>query len=182
MKSTVYDLEYHLKFVERANTELGKRIYQARWRLIEKHCYGKFTLLDYGCASGAFHRSGNNGFECYGFDINPSCGFTEMPSEAIDILTLWDVIEHLPAPIWVIKEWKPEFIFIATPNIDAAPNDIKAWKHYRPDEHLYYFNLKGLSAMLMALGYEILEHNFDEGALRDSKCPEAILTVVARRV
>jgi len=183
MSTGIYDETYIKRFIDRANTELGRRIYRSRWKLIEKYCHGNLVLLDFGCGPGVFHRSGTNGFCCYGYDVNPFSGFSGMnhlPAE-IDVLTMWDSIEHVPSPVYVIREWKPEYIFLSTPNTDSVNGSIKDWKHYRPKEHLYYFNLKSLEGLLGGEGYEILEHNFEEGALRDPDCPKAIITIAARK-
>ena len=177
----IYNEAYYSRFVERANSELGKLIYASRWELVEKYCHGKMTLLDYGCGPGAFHKSARNGFITYGYDINPCCGFPSVPDRKVDILTMWDSIEHLEEPWEIIGSINPKYIFIGTPNIDSVKDDVTKWKHYRPNEHLHYFHLGSLTHNLERLGYGILEYNFTEGNLRDKECPQAIITVVAKR-
>jgi len=139
------------------------------------------TLLDYGCGPGAFHKGATNGFKTIGYDINPFCGFDKKPHHKtkVDILTMWDVIEHLENPRSPIDRYKPEYLFICTPNVDSVKDSIINWKHYRPGEHLHYFDLKSL--ILLLGDYEIVEHNFEEGELRDPSCPKAIITVVGKR-
>lgn len=181
MFSQIYNADYHQKFLERANTEIGRKIYGVRWSLVERHAHGNLALLDYGCASGAFHIASRNGYATYGYDINPHCGFSEIPNRKIDILTMWDSFEHVPDPVGLIKSFDPEWIFLSTPNLESVCGDIRKWKHYRPYEHIYYFDRYSLSVILDSIGYEIIEENFEEGALRDPKCPEAIITIAARK-
>lgn len=178
----IYNKEYYERYVERALTPLGSELYQSRWETIERYCHGNMRLLDYGCASGAFHKSSRNGFNATGFDVNPYSEFKTLPDEKIDILTMWDVIEHLKDPKEILSSLTPEWVFISTPNKDAHHGDLETWKHYRPDEHLHHFNLGTLSDLFGKCGYKILESNYDEGSIRDPRDPRQILTVVARRI
>lgn len=179
---SIYDQAYYKRFKIRAKSRTGQRIYRTRWELVEKYCHGNTTLLDYGCGPGAFHTSGTNGFKVSGYDINPYCGFTEPPTGDIGIMTMWDVIEHIPDPSAPINAYRPKHLFISTPNVEAIGHwEIEKWKHYRPDEHLWYFGLNSLTGLLARLGYKILEYNFEEGAIRDPKNPNHIITVVAKR-
>lgn len=182
MSIEIYNTAYCENYKKLAETDLGKRIYAERWRMIEKYVQGALHVFDYGCASGAFHRSSPNGFVTSGFDINPACGYTRMPTGKVDVLTLWDSLEHVYDPLGlVIKLEYPEWIFLSTPNLESVRGDIRAWRHYRPGEHIYYFDIHSLKEILDYCGYEILEHNHYEGALRDPKNPEAILSIVAKR-
>ncbi len=181
MYTEIYDAEYHKKFLERANTAIGKEIYATRWALVSKYCHGNYSLLDYGCASGAFHQGSVNGFRCYGYDINPHCGFFSMPREKVDIVTMWDSLEHIPDPCRLIRKLSPEWIFLSTPNLESVRGPVSEWKHYRPREHVHYFDRHSLSVIFEDLGYEILEFNYDEGAIRDPNSPEAIITAVCKK-
>lgn len=180
MSTEIYDENYHKKFLERAQTELGHKIYAERWRFIEQYCHGELTLLDYGCASGAFHQSSMNGYKTYGYDINPHCGFPQLPDvEKVDILTMWDSLEHVPDPVGLIEMVQPRWLFLSTPNLESVRGDIREWRHYRPREHIYYFDRHSLGEILKYAGYKVLEHNFNEGRLRDPQNPEAIISVAA---
>jgi len=180
-KKNIYNKDYYDRFVERASSKIGEEIYLSRWDLIEKYCHGDMSLLDYGCASGAFHKSSRNGFKCDGFDVNPYSGFNKLPDECPDILTMWDVIEHLTDPIEELRKFPSKYLFISTPNVGAVKGDIKKWRHYRPGEHLHYFDIHSLRESMNELGYDILEHNFSEGQIRNPNEPNDIITIVAER-
>jgi hypothetical protein len=184
MSTKIYDAAYHNKFLERSKTELGKRIYQSRWDLVMRHAPGHLRLLDYGCASGAFHLSSPNGYKTEGYDINDFTGFSktlELGFEPFDIVTMWDSIEHVHNPAGLISHLSPKWLFLSTPNLESVKGGIHAWKHYRPGEHLYYFDVHSLREILGSCGYEIVEVNYEEGALRDPEDPRAILTLAAKR-
>lgn len=181
-QKNIYNRDYYERFAERANSEIGKKIYESRWELIEKYCHGKLTVLDYGCASGAFHKSSRNGFDAHGFDVNPYSEYKTLPDKKINILTMWDVIEHLNDPKATLERLDADWVFVSTPNRDAHIGDLKDWKHYREGEHLHHFNLDDIAGIFGDLGYKMVEYNFTEGALRDSEAPEQIITVVGKRV
>jgi hypothetical protein len=174
----IYNHEYYSRYVKRAESDIGKMIYKKRWEMIEKYCHGNMKLLDYGCASGAFHRSSKNGFTTSGYDINPNSQYHKVYDGEVDILTMWDVIEHLHDPMAPIKKHNPKYVFLCTPNKHEGV-DLASWKHYRPNEHLHYFNNESLRDMLEKQGYRVLEHNHDEGHLRDADKPIDIISMAA---
>lgn len=180
-QKNIYNADYFNRYVERAYSELGRKIYASRWDLIEKHCHGNLRLLDYGCASGAFHKASRNGFITDGYDINPNSPYHKTPEGKVDILTLWDVIEHLHDPAEPLKKHAPEYVFISTPNLHEGV-EFDTWKHNRPGEHLHYFTLQSLSALLQDNGYKVIDHNYDEGAIRDTEKPKDIITVAAVKI
>jgi 2-polyprenyl-3-methyl-5-hydroxy-6-metoxy-1,4-benzoquinol methylase len=177
--------EYLEEYKRRGDSPLGQEIMKERWRFISGYLDGG-VLLDYGCGSGHFHQWAWRpvGFDTHGYDFNPHSDFkTPVPRGIkIDALTMWDVIEHLPDPRKPIVNFKPRWIFLSTPNIEAAPPDVVSFKHVKPGEHIYYFSRKSLKAFLWCLGYEVLETNTYEGALRDPACPHAIISVAAERM
>lgn len=150
---------------------------------MQRHAPGHLRLLDYGCASGAFHQSSPNGYQTDGYDINPATGFYKpnLMFPIFDIVTLWDSIEHVTDPRGLLQWLLPRWLFISTPNLESVRGDIREWRHYRPEEHLYYFDRHSLKVILGDCGYDLKELNFEEGALRDPKNPEAIITVAACR-
>jgi hypothetical protein len=177
----VYDQEYLDKYKELAKTELGQKIYKTRWDLIKKYIK-QGTLVDYGCGPNAFNNAGPKEFEKYGYDVNPNVKFPDLPYQPWDIVTFWDSLEHIPDFYDVIRLFKAKWLFISTPNLESVITPVTEWKHYRPEQHIFYFDKYSLRIILKALDYEIIEINHEEGALRDPKNPKAIITVVARKI
>ena len=191
----IYDEQYAKRYQVLASTNLGKAIYHTRWALIERYCppNGQ-TVLDYGCGPASFHAHGPDGYQKLNYDINPTCGFTEKvwqvgptspescdPRVKVDVLTMWDSIEHVPSFYTEIRDINAEWLFISTPNLDSVKGPFEFWKHRRPKEHIFHFTKDGLEVILEDLGYQVIECNYDEGKLRDPHNPSAILTLVAKR-
>ena len=137
-------------------------------------------LLDVGCSTGFFVEAAkNNGWEAKGIDLNPSAIefgkkrglnldkvnlFDLEKSAKFDIITLFDVLEHLVDPAAIINKVS-EFlnnkglISIYVPNYDSASRVLMEENaHFIwPSHHLTYFNIQSISDFLTKRGFKILE-------------------------
>jgi len=138
-------------------------------------------LLDVGCHVGTFLTLAEQaGYEVAG--VEPSrwgseiartrisghvhCGAVEdapMPEGGYDVITLWDVIEHLPDPALDIRAihaaLRPGGIFaVSTMDVDALFARIagRRWPWYM-QMHLVYFSRQTLCEMLRREGFQISE-------------------------
>ena len=125
-------------------------------------CNGeKPRLLDVGCAYGYVLETGNIlGYESSGIEISPAAEFAQshglhvfqgqlheakFQDKYFDLVTMIDVIEHLPDPIAFLNEvsriLKPGGqLLILTPNVDSVVARAlgRRWPHYKA-EHLFYY-------------------------------------------
>jgi hypothetical protein len=169
-----YDVQYHYNLL-RIQTEHAKKINEIRWEFVKKHIplingyqrfnkYESVNVLDYGCGVGWFaaFKPGSvydNNMDT--FDISP-VPQTGIRHDNYVLLTLWDVLEHIPdftelAPLLKITE----FVAITIP---IKPDDVEwiAWKHFKPGEHLHYYDLKLLQALFGVYGFKLLEDSTPE--------------------
>jgi 2-polyprenyl-3-methyl-5-hydroxy-6-metoxy-1,4-benzoquinol methylase len=119
--------------------------------LVRKHASGG-SLLDIGCAQGFFLFTASQagykikGIEIsqdaaeyarreFGLDVEPKA-FEELrfPENHFDVVTLWQVLEHVPYPLSVLEEvhriLKPDgLVVVSTPNIEGLPSRLlrKKW-------------------------------------------------------
>lgn len=139
-------------------------------------------LLDVGCATGFFiDEAQKRGWSVEGldvssfgveyarshFDLNAHQGaLTSLGLEAenYDLVTMWDVIEHVPDPTAYINEAarllrRGGVISLATPDVDSLPARLagRRWVGFKlSEEHVYYFSVKTLSQMLERAGFEVV--------------------------
>lgn len=142
----------------------------------------QLKLLDFGCGNGGFiPHAISAGFKSYGCDISPvqieyarkaypQAQFSAdgIPEEIFDIVTMWDVIEHLKNPSSVLTELRqhltPEgILYIRTPNITGQMFKVRVLKpllpnktYFIPHEHIYHFSPKTIRRLLENCGYDVV--------------------------
>lgn len=135
-------------------------------------------LLDVGCGLGFFLKAISCLVgECVSVEVsdnqaiyaNEKLGvkvlkgeMTELalPRESFDVITLWDVIEHVSSPIKCLDEChrllkEGGLIVISTPNYDSITRMIvgEKWLVLNPPEHLSYFTPTTLRKALEKEGF-----------------------------
>ena len=186
---TLYDKLYSVQYSRLSHTRTGEILQALRHSFIKDHIKRPTpTLLDFGCGYGNFIDTCNsNGIRASGFDINPYSNFCVIETllKSYDAVTFWDSLEHLRDPLTVIKRFNTDWVFISTPSLDDLHGGlirIPKWNHYKPGEHVHYFSLKSLTALLIGCGYEIISHNYKESNYRKAGGDRNILTIGAKRI
>ncbi len=139
-------------------------------------------LLDVGCAAGFFlSEAQKRGWSVQGLDVSSFAvnyaqehfgldarngSFTELdyPADSYDMVTMWDVIEHVPDPKAYIQRaasvLRSGGVFaLATPDVDSLPARLtgRRWVGYKlSEEHVYYFSARTLSLMLNEAGFDVV--------------------------
>ena len=85
------------------------------------------------------------------------------PAGSFDLVTLWDVIEHVPDPQALLREaramLKPDGVLILeTQNIDSGFARLlgKRWQHFKHEEHLFHFSPRTIGPLLAQAGFELV--------------------------
>lgn len=181
---TLYDKSYCRKYERYEKDGVNQEIQGIRHKTVFDIVQGG-KLLDFGCGSGAFvHYCELNGFTTTGYDVNPHSPYNDISAlfKYYDIVTFWDVLEHLANPIPIIRGLAAEYVFICTPNRDDWPGNITEWRHYYPGEHVHYFTQSSLAALFKAANYEVVGVHYSESLLRRGGGGRNILTMSAKRV
>jgi len=169
-KSVSYDKDYYENYVNLEGTKIAKALNAARIAITEKYC-GYKDILDIGVGSGEFIKSSRN--VVYGYDINPY-GIKWLkdnyryidPWEHIPAyikgITLWDTLEHMTEPSKFLDLVpKGTHVFISMPMFESLKS-IRDNKHFKPNEHYYYYTPAGFRHFVMDAGFEVLEQNNQE--------------------
>ena len=183
MSCTVpYEKDYWQKYVDYRGTETSKAINDARINLIKRYCKPQAKILDIGIGSGEFIQTATlNSFITHGYDVNNVAKewlqirniWYNIEEESVkddyDAITMWDVMEHMKNPSQLLsKIASGTLVFISIPCFENFHKNgrllqgIKESKHYRPNEHYYYFSKKSLCEFMKLCGFETLEMNQKE--------------------
>jgi 2-polyprenyl-3-methyl-5-hydroxy-6-metoxy-1,4-benzoquinol methylase len=159
-----------------------RRTADKRLRLLERYVQPG-RMLDVGCAVGFFiDEARRRGWQVQGLDVSSFAvdyaasrfsldvqhgSFTDLAFEpgAYDLVTLWDVIEHVPDPKAYVQQaaalLRPGgVISLATPDVDSIPARLagRRWVGYKlSEEHIYYFSITTLTRMLDEAGFDVVD-------------------------
>lgn len=164
------------------NIDSRFKTFRYNFKKIKPRLPASGKLLDIGSYCGiALKVAHENGFETLG--VEPSKwaaryseevmqervfqgALRDLPAEEgpFDVITMWDVMEHLPHPVEEMKRihsrLKPGGVFaFSTLYIDNwYPKIMKErWPWYM-DMHLFYFTLDAMSQLLNKAGLELVHH------------------------
>lgn len=134
-------------------------------------------LLDIGCGQGDFVRQANYaGFDAYGFDVirDNNVRSANFGDYYYNIVTLFDSLEHAH-DLKKIFSAKTKYFVVSLPIFDQTNHKtdikkldtIRAWKHYKPNEHLHYFSDSSIFALFQNNGYKFIKKLFTENLIRN---------------
>ncbi len=151
------------------------RAAESQVELVKKYKDGVY-LLDIGCGEGFFlFNASKFGYTAKGIELSRDAAAyarrefgldveakpleeMQLPENYFDVVTLWQVLEHMPYPLMVLKEvrriLKPEgLLVVSTPNIEGIPAKIlmKRWWNVRM-LHTNQFTTKTLTNILKNAG------------------------------
>jgi len=146
-----------------------------RLRYLEERLGRTGRLLDFGCASGYFLELAQQaGWQVTGVELSAEMAqvaanriaagggqvFTTpdgLGDQVFDVVTLWEVIEHLPRPVATLRTLAARLrpgglLMLSTPNTAhwQAQRAPAAWVGYRPPSHLLFFTPATLTQTLTA--------------------------------
>ena len=187
----VYDDSYFAKYRAMAFTDTALALNAFRASLVLRHLPAalerSITLLDVGIGDGAFlstmhpHRGW---LEMFGCDINPAgvawlietgqLGSYEVVRH-FDVMTFWDSLEHFRDPRVPLRA-AADLVFVSIPIFANADHVLRS-KHFRKDEHFWYFTRDGFMQFAHGEGFDTVDILMTEVALGR----EDIETFVLRR-
>ena len=139
------------------------------------------NLLDVGCATGEFLQlAQEQGFHVTGVELSPyAAGIAKktihnihngellsapLNSAQFDLVTLWDVIEHLENPSATLHHvntllTEDGLLFLTTGDIGALWARIlgRHWQLLTPPQHIFFFTTPAMTRLLQRYGFEIVE-------------------------
>lgn len=161
-----YDDGYFARYQLLADTLMGAELTASRIRLVARHYQG--PIIDVGIGAGQFVDARP---ETKGFDVNPAGvewlktrgKWADLYADRYPALTFWDALEHIDRPEIAIAKAE-EWVFVSIP-VFAGAEHILSSRHYRKDEHIWYWTHDGLIRWFAEQGFTCVEHNAIESEL-----------------
>ena len=165
-----------------ADQEYLLRTFRKRICWLERYGEPGGRLLDVGCAAGFFMQvCQERGWKVYGVEPT-SCmadfarshlGFevfegrlreANFRSSFFDVITLWDVLEHMTDPhqelLEINRVLRPRgLLVLETQNVASLTARVlgKHWYHYGNDLHLFHFSPQTIAHLLADTGFRVLK-------------------------
>lgn len=147
-----------------------------------KKLKSKGKILDVGCAMGFFlELAENNGFKATGIDVSEyavnlakkkygdkvvqtSLSKAKFPDKCFDVVTMFDLIEHLENPIEDLKKTSSllkdnGLVVIQTGDTESkwARYSKKNWHFFAPPQHLFFYSKNNIKTLLQKAGFETVK-------------------------
>ncbi len=154
-----YDQDYYYNLLK-MQTEHAQKIAEIRWEFVSD-CHAQ-SVLDYGCGIGFFKAFGPRDIQIDTYDIGPYV-MTGINREEYDLVCLWDVIEHIShidVRLGSLFD-NAKFIALSIPMLPKG-KDYLTWKHFKPGEHLHYFDDKTLDVLFKRYGFRRIKSEYPE--------------------
>tara|TARA_R110000803_G_scaffold90465_1_gene157866 strand:- start:14332 stop:14925 length:594 start_codon:yes stop_codon:yes gene_type:complete len=166
LKEDYYDIYEDLE--DSPTTDLLCKI---RHDLVSRYCAG-LDILDFGIGNGAFIERDPFLRGILGFDVDVKSiallkrtglwkDFYDLDSINPEVITFWDSLEHLPN-IDEVLSLCPKFVVCSLP-IFYERAEVFASKHFKPNEHIWYFSPTGLIEFMRERGFMCHWHGDLEG-------------------
>ena len=145
---------------------MGRRLTGSRMALVNRHWGGPLVDIGIGCGDFVGARVAT-----FGYDINPYAVewlrrralWWDPYQRACRAASMWDVLEHIP-DFPALLEQIHDYVFVSLPVFDG-PDHVLRSRHYRKDEHFWYFTAAGFIRLMSGLGWQCLERNDAETRL-----------------
>jgi len=168
----------------RRDAPLYLATYRRRRKVVRRHFARPGRVLDVGCAAGYFLSvMKDEGWQVTGLEpsdaIRPQAeerigkenvragllGQVELPAGGFDLVTMWDVIEHIPDVVGAAREVRRLLapggkFLIETQDVASLAARVlgRRWQHYKHAEHIYHFHERTLADALGRAGFRVLEN------------------------
>lgn len=159
-----YDAAYFERYQRQADTPIGHALTAARLALTERYPVDELIDVGIGCGQYVLARIKVNGYTL-GYDVNPSGIkwlsdlniYANLYARRYEAATFWDSLEHIADPEAAVAQVE-RYAFVSIPIFENAEHCVKS-KHFKRDEHIWYFTDRGIIAWFDAQGFDCVEIN-----------------------
>ncbi|MCR9247134.1 MAG: class I SAM-dependent methyltransferase [bacterium] len=170
-----------------SESALYLKTFRKRMGLVDRWVEPNSRVLDVGCAAGYFLRvMKERGHDVHGVELSEAIAKEAVAAlgeervhigllddaviamnyepASFDLITLWDVIEHVPDPQAVLRKIRELIkpggrLLLETQNVASRWANLlgKRWHHYKHHEHIYHFTPATITRLLADCGFRAVD-------------------------
>lgn len=167
VRATAQEAGYFEHYRKLAGTTMGQALTARRVQFVADNYTG--PLVDVGVGCGAFVEARGGG--TYGFDVTEEAigwlrekGLWWSPHVTpVDAAAFWDSLEHIPEPRKIVDQVR-RWLFVSMPIYRGLEHLLKS-KHFKPQEHVWYWTRRGLVEWMRDAGFALRSHSTFESDL-----------------
>ena len=165
--ANIYTQDYFDNYRRLADTDIGRCLTTARVAMLNRHWDTSSGVVDIGIGAGTFVQAAG----CVGYDVNPA-GIAWLKERGLfrdpyagpfDVAVFNDSLEHIVNPTPLLNNVRHRVI-VSLP-IFRSVEHVLASKHYKPGEHVFYFEERGFLWFMDAHGWKVIETNDYESVI-----------------
>jgi SAM-dependent methyltransferase len=198
-RANMYGSAYADNYLKYAGSEVNTSLQLFRLGLVSRWLQRGDKILDVGCCVGEFLRFAEKYYGCVGFEPNEKAIEKRRCSAKIHktlnglirpvkCITMFDVLEHIQEPREFLNTLYLQYLLpggiliVTTPDVQAVSDrELRGWKHYKPEEHLFLYSERGLEILLQSIGFKVIHWGREESDIRPENPNGDIMTCVVRR-
>lgn len=155
-----YSEEYWRNYQSYRTTPIGSQLTSKRLSLVRSYWSPETDIVDVGIGNGHFIEEYGPG--AHGYDVNPKAvewlcqrGIWWDPHHAnMPSASFWDSLEHVARPSELVSKVE-RFAFVSIPIFVNLDHVLKS-KHFKKNEHFWYFTDKGLKDWMFRNGFQLV--------------------------
>lgn len=165
---TVYDAAYFARYAAQAETPIGRQLNAFRSAIVERHrdaldLSPLVEVLDVGIGDGAFVRTYELAGVARGYDVNPAGiawleerdSWGDLYGRTWPVATFWDALEHIREPAAALDQVE-RLAIVSIPTF-RGPDHVLASRHFRRDEHYWYWTREGFLRFASSCGFRCVD-------------------------
>lgn len=169
VKETWYNDLYYEGNIQNSRSPIAKTLNNFRAKIINKYVKGKVLDFGAGCGTLFAHRA-----NMVGFDICPKSiamlkerGLfydyyrNDLDEDKIEGVAFFDVLEHIRDPKSVLSHINGQYVFASVPIFRNKHHALSS-KHFKINEHYWYFTDFSFIALMGSYGFDLLERTNEE--------------------
>lgn len=165
-----YGADYFANYQTLADGDIARQLNAARVAMLKRHVRPHAeVIIDVGIGAGTFIEAAEAAnLRVFGYDINPrgvewlvTRKLLRDPfTQRVDVACFWDALEHIANPTALLAN-VTRAVLVSLPIFRDASH-VRASKHYKPGEHIWYFTEPGIRWFMDGQGFACVGHNTAE--------------------